>query len=65
MTEEFGDARTPSEGGNAFRNYAEILRGLKNEHAQFASVTNKQHSTKVLPETPTTITASTAARSTQ
>ena len=65
MAEEFADARTPNEGGHAFRNYAEILRGLKNEHALFASVTKEQHPVTALPKNNTTIAASTAARSIQ
>ena len=65
MAEEFADARTPNEGGHAFRNYAEILRALKNEHALFAEVSKKQHPTKALPKNNTTIAASTVARSTQ
>ena len=65
MAEEFADARTPNEGGHAFRNYAEILRGLKNEHALFARVTKEQHPVTTLPKNNTTIAASTAARSIQ
>lgn len=65
MAEEFAEARTPDEGGNAFRNYAEILRALKNEHALFASVAKDQRLVTALPKNPTTISASTAARSTQ
>ncbi|OEZ80299.1 hypothetical protein JAB6_46440 [Janthinobacterium sp. HH104] len=65
MAEEFSDARTPSEGGHAFRTYAEILRGLKTEHALVAIVAKEQHLAETLPKTPTTITASTAARSIQ
>ena len=65
MAEEFAEARTPDEGGNAFRNYAEILRALKNEHALFARVTKEQHLVTALPKNLTTITAGTAARSTQ
>ena len=65
MAEEFADARPPNEGGHAFRNYAAILRGLKNEHALFASVTKEQHPVTTLPKNNTTIAASTAARSIQ
>ncbi|MGK5014731.1 hypothetical protein [Janthinobacterium sp. HLS12-2] len=65
MAEEFAEARPPDEGGNAFRNYAEILRALKKEHALFARVTKEQHPFTALPKTPTTIAASAAARSTQ
>lgn len=65
MAEEFAEARTPDEGGNAFRNYAEILRALKNEHALFARVAKEQRLVTALPKNPTTIAASTAARSTQ
>ena len=65
MAEEFAEARTPDEGGNAFRNYAEILRGLINEHALFASVAKEQHPVKAFPNPTTTIAATTAARSTQ
>ena len=65
MAEEFAEARPPDEGGHAFRTYAEILRGLKTEHALVASVAKEQHLAETLPPPTTTITASTAARSTQ
>ncbi len=66
MAQEFAEARPPDEGGHAFRTYAEILRGLKTEHALVASVAKEQHLAETLPPpTTTTITASTAARSTQ
>lgn len=65
MAEEFAEARPPNEGGHAFRNYAEILRGLKNEHTLFARVTKEQHPVITLPKNNITIAASTAARSIQ
>jgi hypothetical protein len=65
MAEEFGEARTPNEGGHAFRNYAEILRGLKNEHALFGHVVKTQQPATLLQKNHTTIAASTAAGSTQ
>lgn len=65
MAEEFAEARPPDEGGHAFRTYAEILRGLKTEHALFARVAKEQHLAETLPKTLTSITASMAARSTQ
>jgi len=63
IAEEFGEARTPSEGGQAFRNYAEILRGLKNEHALFAQAAQMKRPVKALPNVHTTIAANCAARS--
>ena len=65
MAEEFAEARTPDEGGNAFRNYAEILRALKNEHALFARVTKEQHPVGTFQKNNITTAASTAARSIQ
>lgn len=65
MAEEFADARTPNEGGHAFRNYAEILRGLKNEHTLFARVTKEQHPVGTFQKNNITTAASTAARSIQ
>ena len=65
MAEEFGEARTPNDGGHAFRNYAEILRGLKNEHALFDRVAKTQQPATLFRKNNTTIAANTATGSTQ